>query len=195
MRLRTGLSAFIGTFIVVLMVAVVPARAQDRTAFAALRENGAVALMRHGDAPGGTGDPAGFKLGDCNTQRNLSPKGRLESEEMGRRLKAEHVKVGRILSSPWCRCMDTARLLGMGRVVVARAFGDGTTFETNHAAFTAEARNVIRRWKGPGALFIVTHGVNIEALTGIKPDQGEVLVVKAEVGGKVREVGRIAAAQ
>jgi hypothetical protein len=41
----------------------------------------------------------------------------------------------------------------------------------------------------------VTHGVNIEALTGIKPDQGEVLVVKAEVGGKVREVGRIAAAQ
>ena len=74
--------------------------AQDRAAFAALRENGAVALMRHGDAPGGTGDPPGFNLNDCSTQRNLSTKGRQQAVRMGQRLKVERVRIGKVLSSP-----------------------------------------------------------------------------------------------
>ena len=90
-------------------------KAQEKLGFAALRENGAVALMRHGDAPGGTGDPPGFKLNDCSTQRNLSPKGREHAARMGRRLKTEGVRIGKS-SFSWCRCMDTARLLGIGRV-------------------------------------------------------------------------------
>jgi phosphohistidine phosphatase SixA len=190
------LSTAIGMFLLVLTTAIPGAPgslAQDATAFAALRVNGAVALMRHGDAPGGTGDPPGFKLNDCSTQRNLSAKGRLDATRTGQRLKAERVGVGKILSSPWCRCLDTAKLLGIGRVEVAPTFSNVKVFQSRSAALTSGARQIIRRWKGPGALLVVTHGVNIEALTGVNPAQGEIVVVKAEPGGRIRAIGRISA--
>src|ERR1041384_6733269 len=72
----------------------------------ALRAGGHVALMRHADAPGGVGDPPGFRVEDCATQRNLSDKGRADAEKIGARLKREAVAFDRILSSPWCRCQD-----------------------------------------------------------------------------------------
>ena len=57
-------------------------------AWKALRAGGHVALMRHADAPGGVGDPPGFRVDDCATQRNLSEKGRVDAEKIGARLKA-----------------------------------------------------------------------------------------------------------
>ena len=62
-----------------------------------------VALMRHTDAPGGAGDPPGFRVDDCATQRNLSAKGRADAARIGARLRSEGIAVERILSSPWCR--------------------------------------------------------------------------------------------
>src|ERR1041384_8674803 len=83
------------------------ARAGDAAdAWRALRAGGDVALMRHADAPGGVGDPPGFRVEDCTTQRNLSEKGRADAAKIGARLKREAVAFDRILSSPWCRCQD-----------------------------------------------------------------------------------------
>jgi hypothetical protein len=73
-------------------------------AWSVLREGGHVALMRHVDAPGGFGDAAGFRLDDCATQRNLSAKGR--AAKIGARLRQEGIAFEKILSSPWCRCID-----------------------------------------------------------------------------------------
>jgi phosphohistidine phosphatase SixA len=170
-------------------------KGQDKAAFAALRENGAVALMRHADAPGGAGDPPGFNLNDCSTQRNLSAKGRQQAKRIGQRLRAERVQIGKLLSSPWCRCIDTARLLGIGRVEVAATFSNAVVLQSRSASLAAGARQIIGAWKGPGTLLVVTHGVNIAALTGVQPAQGEVVVVKAEPGGKLRAIDRIPAAQ
>jgi phosphohistidine phosphatase SixA len=167
--------------------------AQDGAAIAVLRENGAVALIRHGDAPGGTGDPPGFNLNDCSTQRNLSGKGKQQAVRMGQRLKAERVRIGKVLSSPWCRCMDTAKLLGLGRVEVADTFSNASVLQGRSAALASGARQIIGSWRGPGALLVVTHGVNIAALTGVRPAQGEMVIVKAEPGGKVRSIARIPA--
>src|SRR5215213_10115288 len=74
--------------IVALIVAVTPAAADASVAWDALRKGGYVALMRHADAPGGAGDPAGFKLDDCSTQRNLSERGRAEAVAMGAQIRA-----------------------------------------------------------------------------------------------------------
>ena len=104
-----------------------------------LRENGAVALMRHGDAPGGTGDPPGFNLNDCSTQRNLSIKGRQQAVRMGQRLKAERVRIGKVLSSPWCRCIDTAKLLGLGRVG-SHTFSNASMLQGRSAALAWNCR-------------------------------------------------------
>ena len=93
---------------------------EAETVWTALRAGRHVALMRHTDAPGGVGDPPGFRLDDCASQRNLSAKGRADAARIGARLRSERIAVERIVSSPWCRCMDTATLLELGPVEAER---------------------------------------------------------------------------
>ena len=86
-------------------------------AWAALVKGGHVALIRHGNAPPGYGgDPPGFKIDDCKTQRNLDEQGRGEARALGEAFRSHGVRVDRILSSPWCRCLETARLMAVGSV-------------------------------------------------------------------------------
>lgn len=169
----------------------VPARADEAAAWAALRAGGHVALMRHTDAPGGTGDPPGFKLEDCATQRNLSDKGRAEAAAIGTRLKTEGIAFEKIQSSPWCRCMDTARLLDMGPVEPAPTFSNVVVLRDQTEALTQGARALIGDWRGAGTLLVVTHGANIRALTGISPATGEIVVVDTAADGAIEAVGRI----
>ncbi|MBR1236022.1 histidine phosphatase family protein [Bradyrhizobium sp. AUGA SZCCT0182] len=110
------------------------ARADDAAAWSALRAGGHVALMRHADAPGGVGDPPGFRIDDCATQRNLSAKGRADARRIGARLKSEGIAVDQILTSPWCRCMDTATLLELGPVEAAPTFGNVVVLRDQTAA-------------------------------------------------------------
>jgi phosphohistidine phosphatase SixA len=165
----------------------VAARADEAAAWAALRAGGHIALMRHTDAPGGTGDPPGFKLEDCATQRNLSDRGRGEAAQIGARLKAEGIAFEKVLSSPWCRCMDTARLLDMGAVEPAPTFSNVVVLRDQTETLMDGARTLIAGWQGAGTLLVVTHGANIRALTGISPTTGEIVVVdrSAEAIGRI----------
>lgn len=168
------------------------AGADDTAAWAALRAGRHVALMRHTDAPGGAGDPPGFRLDDCATQRNLSARGRADAARIGARLRSEGIAVERILSSPWCRCMDTATLLKLGPVEAEPTFGNVVVLSDQRATLTAGARAVIDKWTGRGILLVVTHGANIFALTGISPASGEIVVVRSGSGGGSSEsVGRL----
>src|SRR6187402_2584303 len=106
-------------------------------AWKALRAGGHIALMRHADAPGGFGDPPGFKVEDCATQRNLSAKGRADALRIGARLKAEGIALETILSSPWCRCIDTATLLQQGPVKTEPTFGNVVVLRDQREALTA----------------------------------------------------------
>ncbi|WP_213286507.1 histidine phosphatase family protein [Bradyrhizobium sp. sGM-13] len=147
-------------------------------AWRALRAGGHVALMRHTDAPGGFGDPPGFRVEDCATQRNLSAKGRADAEKIGARLKREGIAFETILSSPWCRCIDTAKLLNLGPVETVATFGNVVVLRDQRETLTAGARARIAKWTSRGNLLIVTHGANISALTGVSPASGEIVVVK-----------------
>ena len=79
------------------------AAAQEDTAtlWAALRAGGHVALVRHGATGGGAGDPPGFRLDDCATQRNLIEKGRAEARRLGEQFRSEDVAVAKLISSQW----------------------------------------------------------------------------------------------
>jgi phosphohistidine phosphatase SixA len=165
--------------------------ADDATnAWKALRAGGHVALLRHADAPGGFGDPPGFRVDDCATQRNLSEKGRADAEKIGSRLKREGIAFEKILSSPWCRCIDTAKLLNLGPVETEATFGNVVVLRDQRDALTAGARALIAKWNGPSNLLVVTHGANIAALTSISPASGEIVVVRGGSGG-VEPVGRL----
>jgi phosphohistidine phosphatase SixA len=147
-------------------------------AWKTLRAGGHVALMRHADAPGGFGDPPGFRVEDCATQRNLSEKGRADAAKIGGRLQREGITFEKILSSPWCRCIDTAQLLNLGAVETAATFGNVVVLRDQRETLTAGARALIAQWTARGNLLVVTHGANISALTGISPASGEIVVVK-----------------
>ena len=167
------------------------ARADEAAAWSALRAGGHVALMRHADAPGGVGDPPGFRIDDCATQRNLSAKGRADAKRIGARLKSEGIAVDQILASPWCRCIDTATLLELGPVEAAPTFGNVVVLRDQTEALTAGARAVIGKWTGRGNLLVVTHGANILALTSISPASGEIVVVRSGSAAGIEPVGRL----
>jgi phosphohistidine phosphatase SixA len=168
-----------------------PAWADEAAAWAALRRGGAVvALMRHADAPG-AGDPPGWRLDDCATQRNLSAQGRADARAIGQKLRAERVPIAKVLSSPWCRCRDTATLMNLGPVQPEPTFSNAFVLSEQRAALTEGARKLIGRWRGPGSLVVVTHGANILALTGHSPASGEIVVVSVETNGSLRVLGSL----
>lgn len=161
-------------------------RAEDDP-LAALRRPGSVGLLRHARAPG-TGDPAGFRLDDCSTQRNLDAAGREQARRIGARLRAGGLDL-QVFSSQWCRTRETASLLGMSPAESLPAlnsfFGDSAAGVEQ----TAALRRFIADWRGK-PLLLVTHQVNITALTGVFPGDGELVVLGPGPDGP-RVVARI----
>lgn len=156
--------------------------------------SGAIVLIRHALAPG-TGDPPGFTPNDCATQRVLNDEGRAQAQALGRRL-GEHLRRSRLSvdalwTSSWCRTRETAELIGLGTPRDQPSF-DSILFNRSRAeALTANARRMLLDWKGEGILVVVTHQLNITGLTGVYPQSGEAIVLKA-AGDKLEVVGRIA---
>ena len=161
----------------------------EQAAWAALRQGGVV-VFRHANAPGG-GDPPGMTVGDCATQRNLDDSGRDQARRIGERLRKEKVAVGAVWSSAWCRTLDTAALLKAGNVRNEPAFDSFFADRSREPTQTAAARELLLVWRGPGALVVVTHQVNISALTGVQPASGEGVVLRRGSGSRLDVVGRV----
>src|SRR5262245_24461998 len=169
-----------------------PSSAADE-AWEALVKGGHVALIRHGNAPPGSGgDPPGFRIDDCRTQRNLDNYGRAQGKVLGKAFRGHGVRVDRIMSSPICRCMDTAYLMAVGRVESSRTLvPDMNGLPPD---LLRELREIVSTWRGPGTLVLVTHALTIQALIRSSPAQAETVVLRptpgVEPGAVV--VGRIA---
>jgi phosphohistidine phosphatase SixA len=165
----------------------------EQQAWAALAAGGHIALIRHGNAPPGYGgDPPGFRFDDCTTQRNLDDKGRAQGKALGEAFRSHGVSVDRVLSSPVCRCMDTASLMAVGTVESSWPLVPDR--DPNRPRFR-ELKEIVSSWRGPGTLVLVSHGFTIEPLIGIIPEQAEVVVLKPTpgIGNGASIVGRIPA--
>lgn len=177
-----------------LIVAPGLAAGESVEGWAPLVKGGHVALIRHGNAPPGYGgDPPGFKIDDCKTQRNLDELGRQQARGLGEAFRNHGVRVDRILSSPWCRCLETARLMAVGPVETSWALVPDR--EPSVGVRLLELKQIVSAWRGPGTLVLVTHAFTVRALMGFLPDQGEVTVLKPESGSPAGAdfVGLIAA--
>jgi len=173
-----------------LVLCSLPASGAETAPWAALREGGHVMILRHAETDPGIGDPPQFRLGDCSTQRNLSPAGRAQAQQMGKNIAGQGISVTEVLSSRWCRCLDTAKL-AFGRVTPAPVLDSFFGESHKAAAQTAALRKRIAAFRGPGNLVLVTHQVNITALTGLHPAMGEAVVLRPGAGD-LEIVGRIA---
>lgn len=162
----------------------------DESLWTALRTGNAVALIRHALAPG-TGDPAGFKLEDCTTQRNLSEEGRRQARQIGAAFRSNGISNAQVLSSRWCRCLETARLLDLGPVEPFPPLDSFFADPGRSPAQTAALREFLSRpYEGPPRV-LVTHQVNITSLTDVVPRSGEMVVVQPATDGSVRVIGRL----
>lgn len=171
-----------------------PACADEAAAWAALRQGGHVAFIRHEATEPGLGDPPGYRLEDCATQRNLSAQGRENARRLGERLKAGGVAVDKAYTSPWCRCRDTATL-AFGRADDWEALSSFFDDRSREAKLTERVRNRIGTYstKRPkGTVVMVTHHVNIQALTHQAVGPGEIVVVRPDGCCGLKVVGRIA---
>jgi len=155
----------------------------DAAAWEAVARGDAIVLMRHALAPG-TGDPRGFDADDCTTQRNLSDAGRAQAERIGAHVSAALGSAALdVFSSAWCRCLDTARLLGVGEVrrltFLDSFFGARESAAAQTAALRAWIDERVAADELPPAV-LVTHQVNVTALVGGFVTSGEIVVVDAE---------------
>ncbi|HXG04094.1 MAG TPA: histidine phosphatase family protein [Candidatus Binatia bacterium] len=158
-----------------------------------LGRGGQVVLVRHAATTPGAGDPPGMRLDDCRTQRNLSEQGRAQARRLGEAFRARGIPIGRVLSSPWCRCLETARL-AFGDAEVSAALGNLHGRPENRPAQVADLQVLVDRWRGPGNLVLVSHGSTISALTGVHPAPGEVVVVTPRGDGRFEVAGRLTVA-
>jgi broad specificity phosphatase PhoE len=147
--------------------------------------------MRHALAPG-TGDPEEFQLENCGTQRNLSQEGRDQARQAGNTFRSRGIPIRQIMSSQWCRCLDTARLLNLGTVQPVPALNSFFRDRSTEGVQTEQTRRLIMEHRQQsGVVIMVTHQVNITALTGIVPSSGAAVVVQATPQGEVKLLGEL----
>ncbi len=151
---------------------------------------GHVALIRHAIAPG-TGDPTTVDVNDCGTQRNLSDQGRKQAERIGARFKANGIVKARVLTSQWCRCRETATLLSLGQVQDLPILNSFFSQYENREPQTEGLRDWLHRQPLVEPVILVTHQVNITALSGVYPSSGEIVIVRRAASGGLSVVGTI----
>ena len=150
-----------------------------------------VLLVRHAATEPGVGDPPGFALADCATQRNLSAPGRADAEALGAAMRLHGVPVAQVLTSRWCRCQDTARI-AFGRAEPAPVLDSMMNDDDGaRARKLAGLRAVVLAWSAAGNLVLVTHDVTIRALTGERLAPGEMLVATRRPDGSLAVVGKL----
>jgi broad specificity phosphatase PhoE len=164
-------------------VAAVPAAwAAEPDAWRRLREGTYVILIRHASTVPGLGDPAGYRLDDCSTQRNLSEEGRAESRRIGERFRSERVRVARVYTSPWCRCRETA-MIAFGQAEDWEPLSSIFDYPHREAEYTERVKKRIggyARRPPAGNVVMVTHNVNIAALSRHSVATGEMVLMRPD---------------
>ena len=165
-------------------------RASKAELLAAWRKSGGVLLIRHAATESGIGDPPGFVIGQCRTQRNLSEAGRQASRALGAWLQAQNFKPDAVRSSQWCRCQDTARL-AFGAYEDWPALNSTFAGQGDPAAQQQALRERLQALPAGRTEVWVTHQVIMTGLTGAYPGLGEGFVVDRQ--GRLLARGDLAA--
>jgi phosphohistidine phosphatase SixA len=156
----------------------------------AIRRGGVVVLVRHSPTMPGVGDPPGFRIDDCGTQRNLSEAGRAQARRLGQWFEANRIRPTSVRASPWCRAVDTA-MLAFGQSERWAALSNLLRDRSRQSEHQREVLAGIAAVRPAAIDVYVSHGVTIDAFVGVYLQQGEFAVVRpADQGGKVELIGR-----
>lgn len=144
-----------------------------------LRAGGCALLIRHALTEPGIGDPPGFTLDNCSSQRQISPAGRLQARRMGRWFADQGLRPSAVRSSLWCRCRDTADE-AFGTHQPWPALNSSFAQPQSQPALTEQLRQALSLLQAGRFEVWITHQVNMSALTGAYPAMGEGFIVNRE---------------
>ena len=168
---------FLRFFIIIFISLTTPIKADlYKNLINQLEDGEKLIFIRHAYAPG-NGDPAGFNLNDCSTQRNLSEDGRKQAQRIGAFFTKNKIEIDKVLSSEWCRCKETAKI----------AFKNYSTnsflnsfysskFSKNKDKQVKAFNYYIKNLESEKNLIFVTHYVFISEVLNYGPSSGEIVV-------------------
>ena len=141
-----------------------------------LSDGGKLIFIRHAYAPG-NGDPDGFEILNCASQRNLNKKGIEQSKSIGHFFLKNGIIIDRILSSEWCRCKDTAKYAF--KKYETKSFLNSffsPKYTHNKINQIKELKEYVKKWDKKKNLILVTHFVVISEILGISALSGEIII-------------------
>ena len=141
-----------------------------------LKKGGKLIFIRHAYAPG-VGDPENFDIDNCATQRNLNENGRIQSKKIGDFFKKNSIPLGKVFSSEWCRCKDTASIAFEKfeiKIFLNSFFSE--KFVTNKRSQIMDFYKFLDEWDGNQNLIFVTHYVVISEILNYAPSSGEIVI-------------------
>jgi phosphohistidine phosphatase SixA len=187
------LKADVLSFTLMICGLAAPAQAQtdDADLLARLQDGNHIGLMRHSTAPG-SDDPPNFRIGDCSTQRNLSQGGRDQAVVIGQKLREAGIDDARVVSSQWCRCLDTANLLEIGEVEELPYLNSLVSYPGQGGQMTRDLAAWIAEVDLSRTTILVTHQINISSIVRSGAGEGDIVVVRRETDGGLSLVGRLA---
>lgn len=199
MTLRNCVGKFVLLLTVLAAVAVQPAWAATtpgQPLIDALREGGYVLLMRHASSPTARPEKTVADRENTTLERQLDKNGRNTSRAMGAAMRALHLPIREILSSPTYRALETVRIAGLPQPRTATELGDGgQSMQPLQASPAAWLRNLVATVPAQGTdTLIVTHAPNIIAAFGANladVADGEILVFRPDGNGDAMLAGRI----
>jgi broad specificity phosphatase PhoE len=161
---------------------------------AELRQGGFVIFFRHAATDPATADRDRADLGDCDRQGILSEAGRADARTIGDAFRTLAIPVGELRSSPWCRCLETARL-AFGRAdsdpLLASIHG-ATGDEALRARLVAALKEMLARPPAPGTnTIIVGHGFNLAGAARVPLAQGEAALFRPKGADGFELVGKV----
>lgn len=126
---------------------------------------------------------------DPDKMRQLADEGRRTARMIGEAIRALRIPVGRVLASPYCRTLETARLMELGSAVetttdvmnlrAAEYFG-------GRAAVAKQARKRLSILPTAGTnTVLVAHGNVVRAATGEYPGEAGAIVFHPESDGSL----------
>ena len=155
-----------------------------------LKSNNHLVLIRHALAPGFS-DPDYFDVKNCKTQRNLNDEGRYQSKKIGNLFKLNGISKASVYSSQWCRCLETANLLDLGEVSELPSLNSFFEHFERRKSQTEQTLRWIQDAPLSTPTVLVSHQVNISALTGYSPTSGEIVFIQRTGNGTIKVIGSI----
>jgi phosphohistidine phosphatase SixA len=157
-----------------------------------LKKGGYIIYFRHGlTSEFGEKDVADTDLDDCARQRNLSEDGQRQTKNIGQAFRQLQIPIGQVYSSPYCRCIETAKNL-FGKVEKTRALHFAIHLRNaERATVTSQLLNLLGTPPGPGTnTAMISHTANLQEAVGVWPKpEGVAHVFKPGKDGQFIYVG------